>query len=159
MAMTDEKKRIEVPAYHDHHHSGGHPFAMGVLAGAAVGVGLGMLVAPRKGSELRQQMGTQLTHMKSSCASGFSKAKVKASDWGHKSRDAYDSTRKVVVKSAHETQRYLSDVAGAVTMKSRREGEAPARPDPMKAEHHVKPDMTGSTIRDRTRPSVVVQSS
>ena len=35
----------------------GHSFLIGVLAGAAVGVGLGLLFAPRAGSELRRHVG------------------------------------------------------------------------------------------------------
>ena len=159
--MNDEKKRQETAA-HDNEHRSNHPFAYGALAGAAVGVGLGLLVAPRKGSELRREMGTQFTHMKSSCASGLHRAKDKATDWGHKGRHAYDRTVTVVGTGAHETGRYLSDVAGAVTMKSRRAAEPSAR-QPEQAqkapEPSVRTEVTASPAHERARPSLAVKSS
>ena len=39
---------------------GGGSFLMGLLAGTVLGAGLGMLFAPKAGSELRSQLGTQL---------------------------------------------------------------------------------------------------
>jgi gas vesicle protein len=165
--MSDEKRRHEMAD--DDEHRSKHPFAYGALAGAAIGVGVGLLVAPRRGSELRHEMGTQLAHVKSSCASGLIRAKVKASDWGHKGRDAYQSTRRVVGKGAHETQRYLSDVAGAVTMKSRRQGEAaPRQPETARQSEYlqkspeqpaVKAEATPSPAHERPRPSLAAKSS
>jgi len=40
---------------------GGGSFLMGLLAGTVLGAGLGMLFAPKAGSELRSQLGTQLS--------------------------------------------------------------------------------------------------
>jgi gas vesicle protein len=39
---------------------GGGSFLMGLLAGTVLGAGLGMLFAPKSGSELRSQIGTQI---------------------------------------------------------------------------------------------------
>ena len=39
---------------------GGGSFLMGLLAGTVLGAGLGMLFAPKTGSELRSQLGNQL---------------------------------------------------------------------------------------------------
>ena len=39
---------------------GGGSFLMGLLAGTVLGAGLGMLFAPKAGSELRSQIGNQL---------------------------------------------------------------------------------------------------
>ena len=149
--MSDERRRVE-PEGEDEHKSN-HPFAVGVLTGAAVGVGLGMLVAPRKGSELREQMGTQLTKVKSSCASGLNRAKDTAADLGHKGRDAYNSTRDFVVKGAHETQRYVSEVADAVTMKARRLEARASQP-----KDSVSMDAGAATSHERIRSTLTAHS-
>src|SRR6187200_2149456 len=39
---------------------GGGSFLMGLLAGTVLGAGLGMLFAPKAGSELRSQLGSQI---------------------------------------------------------------------------------------------------
>ena len=39
---------------------GGGSFLMGLLAGTVLGAGLGMLFAPKSGSELRSQIGSQI---------------------------------------------------------------------------------------------------
>ena len=39
---------------------GGGSFLMGLLAGTVLGAGLGMLFAPKAGSELRSQLGSQV---------------------------------------------------------------------------------------------------
>jgi gas vesicle protein len=119
--MSDESRRDEM-AMHDEEH-GGHPLALGLLAGTAVGVGLGLLIAPRKGSETRRQVGEHLSHAKEACATGLHRAKDTADDLAHRGRHAYDATRELVVNGAHETRRYVRDVADAVTMKSRRHHE------------------------------------
>lgn len=40
-------------------HEGGGGFMMGLLTGTVLGAGLGMLLAPKSGSELRSQIGDQ----------------------------------------------------------------------------------------------------
>jgi gas vesicle protein len=161
--MNDEKKQDDIAP--DEHRSK-HPFAYGALAGAAVGVGVGLLVAPRKGSELRHELGNQLAHAKTSCASGLNRAKDKVSDWSHKGGDAYRTTRKAVGTGAHKTRRYLGDVADAVTMKSRREAEAVGRQTEPAQKSQAEPvamseksDVTSSTRSERPRPSLAAKSS
>ena len=118
--MSVEKERIESIV-----HESRHPFAMGILAGTAVGVGLGLLAAPRRGAELRKQVGEQASSLKSTATDGYHKVSDTAGVWAHKSADAYGTARHYVVVSANETQRYLRDVAGAITLKSRRQAEGP----------------------------------
>ena len=144
--MSDEKHRIEVAA--DDDHRGKHPFALGVLAGAAVGVGVGLLFAPRTGAQMRKEVGNQLTHMKGSCSTGYHRAKDAASDWAHRSRGVYDTTREKVIHSAHETRQYIREVSDAVT----RKGHEPA---PSTA----KPDRAVAVPRDQARAVVTGHSS
>jgi gas vesicle protein len=114
--MSDEKHQIEVAP--DDDHKGQHPFALGVLTGAAVGVGIGLLFAPRTGAQMRKDVGNQWTHVKGSCTTGYHRAKDTASDWAQRGRRAYDTTREKVVHSAHETRVYVREVSNAVTRKS-----------------------------------------
>jgi hypothetical protein len=44
-------------------HEGGGGFMMGLLTGTVLGAGLGMLLAPKSGSELRTQLGEQATSL------------------------------------------------------------------------------------------------
>jgi gas vesicle protein len=147
--MSDEK-RFET--MHEDHK--GHPFAFGLLAGTAVGVGIGLLVAPTKGAEARKQVGNQLAHMKSACATGFTRARGTAEDWAHKSRDAYGSSRDFVARSARETGRYMRDVADAVTMRSRRALEHEGQ----QSESVKNETIAGATRERARRPPLTAQA-
>jgi gas vesicle protein len=144
--MRDMKRSIETAGFDE--DRGHHPFAFGLLAGAALGVGAGLLLAPTKGAEARKQVGKQLTNMKGVCASGFTRAKDIAGGWAHKGRDAYGSSRTFVARGARETGRYMREVADAVTMKSRRASE-PAR----QSESGLKVEGIGGSAREQTRQS------
>jgi gas vesicle protein len=102
----------EVQLVADRIEDRGHPLAIGLLAGAAVGVGLGLLFAPRKGSEVRHQLADRAKHVASS------------------SHDAYGVCRDAVRESARRTGRQVRDLADTVTRKARRASpvEAPGAP-------------------------------
>src|SRR5215470_16283680 len=106
--MSDEETRFEMTTRED--EEGGHPFALGLLAGTAVGVGAGLLLAPRRGSETRRQVGEQFAHAKGKCATGLHWTKDRAGDLAHRGRQAYDATSDLVTNGAHETRRYVRDV-------------------------------------------------
>src|SRR5262245_6385900 len=142
--MSDTNRSIDMAGYDD--DKGHHPFAFGLLAGAALGVGAGLLLAPTKGAEARRQVGRQLTQMKGACASGYSRAKDTAGDWAHKGREAYGSSRKFVTRGARETGRYMREVADAVTMKARRASERASQ-----TESGFKVEAIGGTARERPR--------
>jgi gas vesicle protein len=96
--MLEGKERTQMDSLDD--GGGGHPVALGLLAGAAVGVGLGLLLAPRKGSEVRHQLADRAKHVASS---------------GH---DAYCACRDAVSHGAQRTGRYVRDLADTVTRKA-----------------------------------------
>ncbi len=143
--MSDEKHRIEVAL--DDDHKGKHPFAVGVLTGAAVGVGIGLLFAPRTGAQMRKEVGNQWTHVKGSCSTSYHKAKDVAGDWAERGKRAYDTTREKVVHSASETRQYVREVTDAVTLKSHNQPRSV-----------VKTDLTVAPVREPSR-SVVAHSS
>ena len=123
--MRDANEQIEIVRHE--HAAGDHRLAVGVVAGAALGVGLGLLLAPRKGSELREQIKVQATRAGKTASNGYHVATDKAGAWGHRCRDAYDSTRHHVVDAYHGTTRYIGEVSDAVTMKARRQAEGTAQ--------------------------------
>lgn len=115
--MTDASERIEV---RHEHAAGEHRLAIGVLAGAALGVGVGLLVAPRKGSELRNQVRVQATHIADSASAGYYRAKDTTGHYAHRGHDVYCACRDKVAHAAHQSLRYVREVSDAVTMKSRK---------------------------------------
>ena len=72
---------------------GGGSFLMGLLAGTVLGAGLGMLFAPRAGSELRKQVGEQAGKLKSTAGGAYSTASERVNQMVDKGRDAYDRAR------------------------------------------------------------------
>jgi gas vesicle protein len=114
--MSDENDRKKL-AQDD--EPGRHPYLLGVLTGAAVGVGIGLLFAPRTGAQMRKEIGHQLSNAKGSCSNGYHRAKDVAGDWADRSKRAYSSTREKVAHGAHETRLYVREVTDAVTLKSR----------------------------------------
>ena len=72
---------------------GGGSFLMGLLAGTVLGAGLGMLFAPKTGSELRSQLGEQAGRLRSTAADGYSQASEKVSQIVDRGREAYERAR------------------------------------------------------------------
>jgi gas vesicle protein len=58
----------------------GNSFLIGVLAGAAVGVGLGLLFAPRAGSELRRQVGGLSTSLRTDASRRYRQARERVDE-------------------------------------------------------------------------------
>lgn len=83
---------------------GGGSFLMGLLAGTVLGAGLGMLFAPKTGSELRSQLGEQAGRLRTQATDGYQQASEKVtqgyqqatekvSQMVDRGRDAYDRAR------------------------------------------------------------------
>jgi hypothetical protein len=72
---------------------GGGSFLMGLLAGTVLGAGLGMLFAPKTGSELRNQMSEQAGRLKTTANDAYSQASEKVSQIVDRGREAYERAR------------------------------------------------------------------
>jgi gas vesicle protein len=76
---------------------GGGSFLMGLLAGTVLGAGLGMLFAPKAGSELRSQLGNQLSdstgRLREAADQSYQQASEKVSQIVDRGREAYDRAR------------------------------------------------------------------
>ena len=86
---------------------GGGSFLMGLLAGTVLGAGLGMLFAPRPGSELRNQLTEQAGRLKSTAGGAYTQATDKVGKIVDRGREVYDRAR-----SSSGT---LDDLAGSTT--------------------------------------------
>jgi gas vesicle protein len=84
--MAYEYDRIE-------REEGGGSFLMGLLAGTVLGAGLGMLFAPRTGSELRNQLSEQAGRLRSTANETYHQATEKVSQMMDRGREAYDRAR------------------------------------------------------------------
>lgn len=85
---------------------GGGSFLMGLLAGTVLGAGLGMLFAPKAGSELRSQIGSQLadgtSKVREVADQTYSQASEKVSQMVDRGREAYDRARSSVSSMASQ---------------------------------------------------------
>jgi hypothetical protein len=72
---------------------GGGSFLMGLLAGTVLGAGLGMLFAPKTGSELRNQLSEQTGRLRNTATDAYSQASEKVSQIVDRGREAYDRAR------------------------------------------------------------------
>jgi gas vesicle protein len=72
---------------------GGGSFLMGLLAGTVLGAGLGMLFAPKAGSELRNQLNEQAGRLRNQATDGYQQASEKVSQIVDRGREAYDRAR------------------------------------------------------------------
>jgi gas vesicle protein len=62
-------------------------FVMGLLAGAVLGAGLGMLFAPKTGSQLRNQLSEQASGLANQAQQGYRKATENAGQWAERGKE------------------------------------------------------------------------
>ena len=80
--MADRHDRV------DNEGGSGGSFVIGLLTGTVLGAGLGVLFAPKAGSELRSQLSEQAGNLANTASDGYRKAAENAGQWVHKGRDA-----------------------------------------------------------------------
>jgi gas vesicle protein len=86
---------------------------MGLLAGTVLGAGLGMLLAPKAGSELRGAIGSQARNLGSKASEQYRKASESASTWAEKGRDFVGQAREAVSRGADEARGYASGTSSS----------------------------------------------
>jgi len=99
----------------DNEGNGGGSFVMGLLTGTVLGAGLGILFAPKSGSELRNQLSEQANNLANQASEGVRKVTENAGDWADRGREMYDKAKGAVAKGADEAQRYARDAASTMT--------------------------------------------
>jgi gas vesicle protein len=103
--MADSYDRYE------NDHGGG--FMMGLLTGTVLGAGLGMLLAPRAGSELRGQLGEQARNLANTASEQYRRASESAGGWAEKGREFVDKARDAVNRGAEEARGYAGATTGS----------------------------------------------
>jgi gas vesicle protein len=98
----------------------GGSFIMGLLTGTVLGAGLGMLFAPKAGSQLRSQLSEQAGNVANQASEGYRRASETASQWAEKGRDVYNKASDAVVKGTQEAQKYVRDTASSAQSGSER---------------------------------------
>ena len=91
---------------------GGGSFLMGLLAGTVLGAGLGMLFAPKTGSDLRNQLSEQTGRLKTSANDAYAQASEKVSQIVDRGREAYDRARQGGSPSGPGTGSYGTGTTG-----------------------------------------------
>src|SRR6185369_827745 len=94
--------------------NGGGSFVMGLLTGTVLGAGLGILFAPKAGSELRNQLSEQAGTLANQAQDGIRKATENAGEWADRGRDMYGKAKDAVAKGADEAQKYVRETASTV---------------------------------------------
>src|SRR3954465_12350396 len=87
---------------------GGGGFMMGLLTGTVLGAGLGMLLAPKAGSELRGVIGEQARNLSTMASEQYKKASENAGGWAERGRDFVDKARDAVNRGAEEARSYAT---------------------------------------------------
>src|SRR4030095_2349864 len=106
--------------------SGGGSFVMGLLTGTVLGAGLGMLFAPKAGSELRNQLSEQAGNLANTASEGVRRAQESATQLADRGRELYDKARDAVSRGADEAQPYARCATSPASGRGAR-SPAPAR--------------------------------
>jgi gas vesicle protein len=91
-------------ADYERYGEGGGGFIMGLLAGTVLGAGLGMLLAPKSGSDLRDEIGEQAKHFGDRASEQYRRASETASNWAERGRDMVQQARSAVQRGMEETR-------------------------------------------------------
>jgi gas vesicle protein len=94
-------------------HEGGGGFMMGLLTGTVLGAGLGMLLAPKAGAELRGAIGEQARNLGGKASEQYRRASDSAGHWAEKGREFVDRARDAVSRGAEEARGYANSSSGS----------------------------------------------
>jgi gas vesicle protein len=106
MTMAESYDRYE-------NAGGGGGFIMGLLTGAVIGAGIGMLLAPKAGSDLRGQIGEQARNLSNKASDQYRRASETASGWADRGRDMMNQAREAVQRKAEEARTYTGATTGS----------------------------------------------
>jgi gas vesicle protein len=93
---------------------GGGSFLMGLLAGTVLGAGLGMLFAPKAGTELRSKLTESAGRLRTTAEGTYEQASEKVHQMVDRGREAYDRARSTVGSTAEEAGEHLQSGVGSL---------------------------------------------
>ena len=91
-------------SYDRNDNEGGGGFMMGLLAGTVLGAGIGMLLAPKAGAELRGQLGEQARNLGNVANEQYKTASDSATGWAETGRAFVDQAREAVVRGVEDAR-------------------------------------------------------
>lgn len=103
MADTNDRDNTEA----------GGGFMMGLLTGTILGVGIGMLLAPKAGADLRGEIGEQARNFGTKASDRYRRASETATGWAERGRDMVDKAREAVTRGAEEAREYAGGTPGS----------------------------------------------
>src|SRR5215204_5224594 len=113
--MTDNsvEKEQHMADYDRYEHEGGGGFMMGLLTGTVLGAGLGMLLAPKAGAELRGVIGEQARNWSNTASEQYRTAREQAGTWAERGRDMVGQAREAVNRGVEEARGYAGSPTGS----------------------------------------------
>jgi gas vesicle protein len=90
----------------------GNGFMMGLLTGAVLGAGIGMLLAPKAGTEIRGNLGEQARNLGNMASEQYRRASQTAGGWAERGREFVDKAKDAVQRGAEEARNYAGNAPG-----------------------------------------------
>jgi|SRR5687768_6153833 gas vesicle protein len=90
----------------------GGGFIMGLLAGTVLGAGLGMLLAPKAGADLRGQVAEQARTFGTKASEQYRRAGETATAWAERGREMVNQARTAAERAADEARGYTGATTG-----------------------------------------------
>jgi len=94
-------------------HGGAGVFALGIVMGAAIGAGLALLMAPRSGRELRDDLAGRARKARESAAEGYRQGRERVGQVVGKGREAVDKARGVAQRTKEDIKQNVHDLVAA----------------------------------------------
>jgi gas vesicle protein len=91
----------------------GNGFVMGLIAGTVLGAGIGMLLAPKAGSELRGAMRDQARNFGNRASEQYRRASESATGWAEKGREFVNQAREAVSRGTEEARSFSAGTTGS----------------------------------------------
>jgi gas vesicle protein len=99
--------------HYDRTETGANGFIVGLFAGTLIGAGLGLLLAPKSGAEMRRQLRSRAGDLADAAEDTYRRAADTATDYAQRGRDlgrdVYDRSRETVSKAAEEVEGYARE--------------------------------------------------
>ena len=110
--MTEFYDRAETEA------ASGGSFMMGLLTGVAIGAGLGLLLAPKTGAELRSRLSARAGDLADTASDAYRRVADRAGDFASRGREAgremFDKARDTAARTADQAERFARDAASGI---------------------------------------------
>jgi gas vesicle protein len=98
--------------YERYGNEGGGGFMMGLLTGAVIGAGIGMLLAPKAGSEIRGQVADQARTFGNKANEQYRRASETATEWAERGKEMVNQAREGFTRGAEEARDFAGTTAG-----------------------------------------------